>query len=429
MFLTVILFILILSLLVFCHELGHFVSAKKFGMKVDEFGFGFPPRFLGISRGHKEERKILEKTEEILIEKDEINPLEDKETVIDIIKEKEEIYSKPSWKFVWGDKEVCQEQTIYSINWIPIGGFVKIHGESGGPKDDQKSFSNRPVWQRFIVLVSGVFMNFVFAAVLLSIGFLVGLPSVVDDGLSSAARQSSEKIQVLSVAANSPAERAGISSGDEIVSIDDKFFNSEEAARSYIKSRSGEEVGFLLKRGPDFLKVSATAEILPTYNEKAIGVGLIKTALVSYPWYLAIIKGVEETVIFTGEVFLAFGNLLWNLIIHQSLTVDLAGPVGIAVMTGQAAALGIVYLLQFAAILSINLAVVNILPFPALDGGRLLFLLIEKIRRRSVSEKLETLVHNLGFFFLISLVVLVTFRDLAKFGGQIIGTIKNLIGV
>jgi regulator of sigma E protease len=221
----------------------------------------------------------------------------------------------------------------------------------------------------------------------------------------------------MSVVSGSPAEEAGMKVGDELLSLDNQIFSSAEAARTYIKNREGEAVKFLLKRGETALTFSVTAEMLPSYNEKGVGIGLVKTAMVSYPWYLAGVKGVESTLVFTWEVIKAFGNLLWNLVIYQTVAIDLAGPVGIAVMTGEAAAMGLLYLLQFAAILSINLAVVNILPFPALDGGRLIFLLLEKIRGQALSEKIEVLVHNFGFVLLLILVVLVTFRDVFKFVG------------
>ena len=201
------------------------------------------------------------------------------------------------------------------------------------------------------------------------------------------------------------------------MSVDGQIFVSANEARDYIKSREGQSLDFVLKRGEDTIPFSLTATNIPSYEGMAIGVGLVKTALVSYPWYLAAIKGVEATCVFTWEVLKAFGNLLWNLITYQGVSAELSGPVGIAVMTGEAASLGLVYLLQFAAVLSINLAVVNILPFPALDGGRLLFLMVEKIRGRAVHEKWETLVHNLGFIVLILLIAVVTVRDLFKFGG------------
>jgi len=340
------------------------------GMKVEEFGFGFPPRLWGVRKG----------------------------------------------------------ETIYSINWIPLGGFVKIKGESGEQKNDSDSFASKPAWRRFLVLIAGVAMNMILAAILLSFGFMAGLPTVVDSSLSSQARLSDENIRIMSVLSESPGEKAGLEGGDVLLSINDSVFSSADGARQYIQEHADQELRFVIKREETYLTIPVTAGPLPGMTAVGVGVGLVKTALVSYPWYLAIPHGVAAAGIFVWEVLRAFWNLLASLVVHQEVAVDLSGPVGIAVMTGQAAAMGFVYLLQFTAILSINLAVVNLLPFPALDGGRVFFLLIEKIRRRAVDERIEALVHNLGFVVLMGLVLLVTFRDLARFGGQILNVVKQLVG-
>jgi regulator of sigma E protease len=371
MFWTVILFLAVLSLLVFVHELGHFLVAKKSGIHVEEFGFGFPPRLWAVRR----------------------------------------------------------HGTDYSINWIPLGGFVKLKGESGEHRFDRDSFAFQAAWKRFLVLVAGVAMNFLLAAVLLSVGFMVGLPTVVEGDLSPSARVSDEQVRVVTVVARSPAERANVASGDALMSIDGVPFVNARAAHAYITSRSGTALDFLFERDGTTVPATIVAEELPSVGLTGVGVGLVDTATVSYPWHVAILHGVVATGIFTWEVIRAFWELLVNLIAHQEVSVDLSGPVGIAVMTGQAAALGVVYLLQFAALLSINLAVVNILPFPALDGGRVLFLAIEKIRRKPVPERLEAMAHNLGFAALMGLVLLVTYRDFVRFGGQMWGALKSFVGV
>jgi regulator of sigma E protease len=160
-----------------------------------------------------------------------------------------------------------------------------------------------------------------------------------------------------------------------------------------------------------------------------IGVGLVETATVRYPWYLAIWMGIKMTFIWIYAIIFAFISIFKNLIIGAPIGVELAGPVGIAVMTGQAAKMGFVYILQFTALLSINLAIINILPFPALDGGRILFLVIEKIRRKSVKQEWENLAHNIGFILLMILVLAVTYKDVVRYGGKILGALKNVIGV
>ncbi len=367
---TLLLFIIVLSLLVFVHELGHFLVAKKMGMKVEEFGFGFPPRLFGITKG----------------------------------------------------------DTTYSINWIPLGGFVRIKGESGEHKNDPDSFASKKAWQRFCVLIAGVAMNLVLAAVLLSIGFMMGLPQIVDENLPASARVSDSAITVMTVVADSPAAKAGVQRGDVIRAIDGQSFASAHEARAYMAAESADGVLVEVKaRNEQARTYSLTSELLKEAHVTGVGIGFIETGLVSYPFFQAIVQGVGATAMFTVEVVKAFTNMIVSLVTGNGIGVDLSGPVGIAVITGQVAALGFVYLLQFTALLSINLAVINILPFPALDGGRILFLFIEKLRGRAVNEKIEIAAHNLGFMLLMVLVVLVTYKDFVNFGDEIFGALKSLI--
>jgi len=368
MFLTIIVFVLILGLLVFVHELGHFVAARKNGVKVEEFGFGFPPRIFGIKKG----------------------------------------------------------ETIYSINWIPLGGFVKIKGEDGENKEDEDSFSHKKIWRRAVILAAGVFMNFVLAAVLLSIGFMVGLPQVIN-GENSYAKVRDARVQVVQILEGTPAAEADVLVGDTILEIDGRKVEDVEEMQNYLAGKIDAPVKFLLERESQKIDKEMSPTFLIETGRGGIGVGLLKTGIVSYPWYLSLWKGAESAVLFTGEVAAAFYELIKNLIVTQKVSVDLSGPVGIAVLTGQVARMGIIYLLQFTALLSINLAVINFLPFPALDGGRLLFLLIEKIRRKPVSQKIENLVHNIGFGLLMLLVLLVTYRDVIKFSDKFVGLWDKII--
>lgn len=368
MFLTIIVFILILGLLVFVHELGHFVAARKNGVKVEEFGFGFPPRIFGVKRG----------------------------------------------------------ETIYSLNWIPLGGFVKIKGEDGENREDEDSFSHKKIWRRAIILAAGVFMNFVLAAVLLSVGFMIGLPQVIN-GENGYAKISDAKVQVVQILENTPAADAGLHPGDAILEIDGQKLEDVEVMQSYLAGKIDMPVRFILERDGQKIEKEISPTFLIETGRGGIGVGLIKTGIVSYPWYLSLWKGAESAVLFTGEVAIAFYELIKNLIVTQKVSVDLSGPVGIAVLTGQVARMGIIYLLQFTALLSINLAVINFLPFPALDGGRILFLIIEKIRRKPVSQKIENLVHNIGFSLLMLLILLVTYRDVIKFSDKFVSLWDKII--
>ncbi|MBI4714210.1 RIP metalloprotease RseP [Candidatus Uhrbacteria bacterium] len=367
---TILLFIIVLSLLVFVHELGHFLVAKKTGMKVEEFGFGFPPKLFGIKKG----------------------------------------------------------DTVYSINWIPLGGFVRIKGESGDHKEDSDSFASKKIWQRFSVLIAGVAMNLVLAAIFLSIGFMVGLPSIVDENLPKSARVEESKLTIMTVLEKSPAKEAGVNEGDNIVSIDGRVFDLAQDARDHISEKGLSGIELVTQSKDESYKTFVlTSEPLEGTEIIGIGLGFELTGFVSYPFFQSIWQGILTTGELTFAIVAAFIGIIANLISGQGVGVDLSGPVGIAVLTGQVAALGLIHLLQFTALLSINLAVINVLPFPALDGGRLLFLVIEKFRGKNVNVKIETAVHNFGFLLLMVLVVLVTYKDFVNFGDEILGAIKSFI--
>lgn len=367
---TLILFIIVLSLLVFVHELGHFVMARKMGMKVEEFGFGFPPRLFGIER----------------------------------------------------------KGTLYSVNWIPLGGFVRIKGESGDQADDADSFASKKAWQRFVVLIAGVVMNLVLAGALFSVGYMIGLPSVIDEAIPASASITEQQLTIMQVVEGSPAEVEGVVAGDELVAIDGTTFATDAQARDYLAEHGDGGVELLLaSETGEERTVTVTAEYLEAAESSALGIGFVSTGLVSYPFFQAIGQGLFTTYQFTIEILKAFGGIIRDLVVTQEVGVDLSGPVGIAVMTGQVAAMGLVYLLQFTAVLSINLAIINVLPFPALDGGRILFLIIEKVRGKPVNEKVEIATHNIGFILLMLLVVVVTYKDFVTFGDSIFGAIRSWI--
>ena len=430
MIITIIIFAVILSLLVFVHELGHFVTARKFGVGVEEFGFGLPPRIIGLQifRKKKMARIITEeKKTEISISEMDDGTIEAKEITSDEIKEVDTVVViDKKWRWVGGKyKSVDGEPVIYSLNWIPIGGFVKIKGEEGGDGADPTSFVGKPIWKRCIILAAGVIMNVLLCMVLLSIGFGIGMPASVD-GQPKGAIVTNGKIQIIEVLDSSSAKLAGLKAGDVIASVDGRSIASVNNLRNYFANKEGQTVNISIIRQGQEIKSNVKVEKQKDYV--GIGVGLAETATVRYPWYLAIWMGIKTTCIWIRAIVVAFVSIIRNLIIRAPIGVELAGPVGIAVMTGQAAKMGIAYVLQFAALLSINLAIINILPFPALDGGRILFLVIEKVRRRAVKQELENLVHNIGFILLMILVLAVTYKDVVRYGGQILGALKKVIG-
>jgi len=324
----------------------------------------------------------------------------------------------PPKLFSWPGKK-----TTYSLNWIPIGGFVKIKGEGGENKDDDDSFSHQPAYRRFIILVAGVTMNVFLAFVLLSIGFLIGLPSVVDQSISNATI-SNEKIQIIQIEKNSVAEKIDLKMNDQIVAIDNLPVQSVEQVVNQIKNDPDRIITLQIKReGQDLVKEAD----LNSGEKSILGVYLVKSGTVKFPWWQAIWQGFKATFYTLGQIIIALFLLVKGLIVGQGPSLELAGPIGVAVLTGEMKRMGFVYLLQFMAFLSLNLAIVNLLPLPALDGGRILFLIIEKIRGKPNNETLERVMHNVGFFALLFVMFLVTYKDLTKYGERIINVFKNIL--
>ncbi len=431
MFLTIVTFLIILSILVFAHELGHFITARKFGVTAEEFGFGFPPRMFGIQvwKEKKIEKKDISEEIEIEVEQitDSVGNKITEQIISDKIKEIDQTRTVRKWRWVWGRRELTGEDanygTVYSINWVPLGGFVKIKGENGENEQAKDSFASRPIWQRFFMLVAGVTMNIILAIFLIIIGYLIGLPQIIDK-LDSRAIVSDEKLQVVQVIDQSPAAKAGLKIGDTIISINDIKFTNFDDLQNYVASHTKEQLNYKIKRGQDEFVKQIVPELRPETSKGGIGIGITLTGIVRYPWYLAIWLGIKTTFTLIWAISLAFYQLIKGLLVGQGVSAELAGPVGIAVLTGEVARMGFIYILQFTALLSINLAIINFLPIPALDGGRALFLAIEKIKGAPVKREIENLIHNIGFILLMILVLLVTFHDLTRFGG----TFKNILG-
>lgn len=365
---TLVIFILMLGVIVLVHEFGHFYMARKNGVKVEEFGIGFPPKLFSVKR----------------------------------------------------------KDTVYAINLIPLGGYVKIKGEDGGNKDDKDSFSSKKIWQRIVIVSAGVVMNVILAMVLFSIGFMVGSPQVID-GQGSSARIRDTKIQIVQVLENSPADIAGMKTSDIILSIDGNKFEDEESLRNYISDNSEKEQIFLIKREGLEIEKKVKPEYIEEVGKKAAGIAFSKTGIVSYPWYIAIYEGIKYTFLLIGAIVVGFYELIRNLITHQAAGMQVAGPVGIASLTGKVARMGIVYFINFVALISVNLAVINFIPFPALDGGRVLFLIIEKIRKKPVSAKVENTIHTIGFALLMVLIIWVTIIDVSKFRDVFSGLMGKVI--
>lgn len=364
---SIIIFLVIIALLILVHEFGHFIVAKKSGVRVDEFGLGFPPRIWGFKKG----------------------------------------------------------ETIYSINWIPFGGFVRIHGENpdedstSGP-DAGRSLVNKPKKIQAAVFAAGVIFNIIFAWILLSIGLTFGMPTSEASVPKGYALQNTQLI-ITDVLKDSPADRAGIKAGDIVLGVrawDAELVNPATAElQNFIAEHGGVKVNFTLKRIESDKDVLASAVpkdgIVP--GKAAIGISMDKVGVLKLPLHQALWQGT----IFTGSSLYVTAKGLWSLIASAfsgstAVLKQVAGPVGLASMVGNISQLGFSYVLSFIALISVNLAVLNLVPFPALDGGRLLFLLIEAIKGSPINPKIANTLNTVGFLLLLLLMVAVTYQDIGR---------------
>lgn len=362
---TIILFLVVLAVLIFVHELGHFVVAKKSGIRVDEFAIGFPPKIFSWTRG----------------------------------------------------------ETKYSLNLIPFGGFVKIYGENpdqdsiSGP-DSIRSFVNAKKWKQAGILLSGVAMNVVFAWLLISISFMFGSLVPVGEGAAGYSDYIKESRVILtSVLPNSPAEKVGLHQGDQLLSVDSLSGPDLSASRvtDYIRNSSAGPISLKYKRAGQIGELTVVPEYNQTENKKVIGVYMENVGVVKLNPALALWEGVKLTALTFKQVAVGLGTFLVQAVRGQADFSQVSGPVGIVGLVGDAATFGLAYFLGFVAFISLNLAVINLIPFPALDGGRVLFVIIEAIIRRPIKPVVANITNTIGFFILIGLMLIVTYRDIMKF--------------
>ncbi len=348
----ILIFLLILTILVLVHEFGHFIIAKKMGVKVDEFGLGLPPRLFGIRKG----------------------------------------------------------ETLYSINLLPIGGFVKLYGEEYNEidaRDKNRTFVNKMPWQKTLIILGGVIGNFL-------LGWFI-FTYLVTQGIAVPVN----KVIIEKVTKNSPAQVAGLKEKDIITKLIPQglpqiALTSSSDLIAQTKKLAGKTIGLEIKRnGKTFL-----TKIIPRTNPPAgqgpLGVAITSSIIKKYPWYSAPYYGLIEASNISFKIASEFGKLLLRLITFQRPHVDIAGPVGIANLAGQAIKFGGNAFLQFLGLLSLNLAVMNILPFPALDGGRLVFVLYEGIFKKKPNENIEKYTNLIGFIILLSFAALITVNDIMK---------------
>lgn len=363
---SIILFIVILAVLILVHEFGHFIVAKRSGIRVDEFGVGFPPKIFGKKIG----------------------------------------------------------ETEYTLNLFPIGGFVKIFGEtpdedSINGHDSKRSFVNKSKYIQAKVLVAGVFFNMLFAWLLLSVGFMVGLPPALSSTIK-VDTPNNISLKVAEVSPGSPAEKAGLKIGDTILSIgsSDSVVLKPSAfdVQKFIAGNSKKNIDITFKRGllPQKTVVVSPTDTIAGVSGPAIGIGMDSVGKLKLPIHLALWEGAKLTANITELTFFGLMAFFGNLFSGNADFSSVAGPVGIIKIIGDASQSGLVYLLYLTALISVNLAIINLIPFPALDGGRLLFLFIEKIKGSQIKPKIANTINAIGFALLILLMVVITYSDIIK---------------
>ncbi|KKP61492.1 MAG: Membrane-associated zinc metalloprotease [Candidatus Roizmanbacteria bacterium GW2011_GWA2_34_18] len=362
---TILIFLLILTILVLVHELGHFIIAKKMGVRVEEFGIGLPPRLFGVKKG----------------------------------------------------------ETLYSVNLLPLGGFVKLYGEEydeldrsdksrpvhTNKIDKNRTFINKTPWQKTLIILGGVIGNFL-------LGWFI-FSYLVTQGIAVP----TNKVIIEKVTKNSPADISGLKERDTILRLIPK--NSKIPSISLTSSNSlitltqkyaGQKISLLVQRNNQQLTINLIPRKNPPKGEGPLGIAITSSIEKKYPWYTAPYYGLIEASNITYKIATELGKLILGLITFQKPHVDVAGPVGIANLAGQAVRFGGNAFLQFIALLSLNLAIINVLPFPALDGGRLVFVFYEGIFKKKPNKDIEKYTNLIGFIMLLSLAALITVNDIIK---------------
>lgn len=348
---SIIIFLVVLSILILAHELGHFLVARRAGIWVEEFGIGLPPR-------------------------------------------------------IWGKKV---GETIYSINLLPFGGFVKLHGEhtEESATKPKRAFINKNKKVRSAVVTAGVIMNFLLAVFAFSVVYsFSGIP------------RDSENVRVLGITEGSPAKNAGIVVGDVVRRVEEEEITSIEQFVGVIDKKKGEEVSLFIEKDEGVIEeISLTPRVGPPEGEGPIGVTITSTEIYFPPiWqrpFWGVYYGFQEAIFWGGTVVTGFVKIITDFLGGQAPK-EIAGPVGIFAITSRAVSFGVLAVINFIGILSVNLAILNIIPFPALDGGRLLFIGIESIFGRRVLPKLEAAIHTVGMIILIFLLLAITAHDIQR---------------
>ena len=366
---SILVFLLVLSILILVHELGHFLVAKHFGVMIEEFGFGLPPRLFGKKIG----------------------------------------------------------ETFYSINALPFGGFVRLHGENS--EEDvvypKRSFLKKSKRKKIAIIVAGVLMNFLLAITAFAITYSFnGIP------------KDTKNIKIVDISTSSPAQIAGLIVGDIVRKVGKTSIYSNDEFINLVDQSRGKKVTLEIERIVDSEKTLKKFTLTPRENppegEGSLGVVITTTEIYYPPIYLrpfyGIYWGFKDAIFWGKNVILGFYGLFANLFRGQ-VPQDIAGPVGIFALTSEASKIGIFAVINFIGILSVNLAILNVLPFPALDGGRLFFIFLEGVIGKKVLPKVEAMVHTVGMIILLALLLAVTAHDIIRLiaGGGISGFLQGVV--
>lgn len=356
--LTALLVIAILVFLIVVHELGHFFAAKIFGVKVTEFGIGYPPRALRLGK--------------------------------------------------WGDTE-------YTLNWIPFGGFVRLFGEEA-EAHGRGSFVDAPRWKQAVILVAGVAMNALVGWLLFTSAYAIGILHPVDSYVPGA------RLIVTDVVPGSPADAAGLKIGDDVIALSDKdgerlIDPTPESVMEFVSARAGEELTL------EYAHLGATSStiIRPAHavvpgesGRPAVGVGLALVTTEAVPLREAAVESFHQTKVILLLSLQGLGQIVHGVFSSEPALQNVTGPVGLVSYVSEAAHSGFGYVLSLAAFISINLVIINLIPIPALDGGRLVIVLIEMVMRRPAPKLLVQFLNTVGLALIIMLMVAVTYQDIAR---------------
>jgi regulator of sigma E protease len=412
---TILALIVVLSLVVFVHELGHLLAARRSKVVVEEFGLGYPPRLFTF--WHSEGKLAIGGKEIIIPRKFELpeglqaRSLVAYETAVDgkgrtVLASIEQISADDPRAVQASRIELLDPGTVYSLNAIPFGGFAKMLGEEDPTFPG--SLASKSKRARIFVLAAGAGMNLLTAALFFAIALGLGAPAVADP----------ENAVIASVSPGSPAEQVGLEPGDIVLKADDTDILTIVDLQQYTQEHLGEEIVLTLQREDELLQIPVVPRVEVPEGDGPIGVGLSpRTELKRYVWYEALWEGAKEVVTMTGFIFTVPVQIIRGLI-----PLDMArpvGPVGVGQLVGDAVEYSLdtgwwFPVMQMLGTLSVALAVTNLLPLPGLDGGRILFVIIEGIRGRRLDPAKEGLVHFIGLMLMVALMLFITWQDVVN---------------